>query len=82
VITKIIILGAAGDGRVVADTIRRAKSSGSPFSMTVARLHFGAPAQRLDEFPWKDQTFDSSARSLTAGEPATLVLRVSGDGSI
>jgi sugar O-acyltransferase (sialic acid O-acetyltransferase NeuD family) len=33
VITKIIILGAAGDGRVVADAIRQAQGSGSPVEL-------------------------------------------------
>jgi PglD N-terminal domain len=33
VITKIIILGAAGDGRVVADAVRQAQSCASPVEL-------------------------------------------------
>ena len=48
-ITKIIILGAAGDGRVVADAIRQAKSNGSPVEL-VGFLDDGRTAA-VDDVP-------------------------------
>lgn len=66
-ITKIIILGAAGDGRVVADAVRQAQSCASPVEL-VGFLDDGRTTA-VDDLPmlvgirnWRP--FDSSIGSL------------------